>query len=52
MVEVGVNWEEIAGSKLSLVDSSFQMARDLFLIRFAYLFGIWKVRIPEGLKKR
>lgn len=41
--EVAVNWQEIAGSKLTPLWASLQMGRDLFLIWFRYTFGIWKV---------
>jgi len=46
MAEVAVNWTEIPGSKLNLLESSFAMARDLFLIRFAYAFRIWLMKDP------
>ncbi len=42
IAEVEVNWTEIAGSKLNLVDASAQMARDLVVIRLCYTFGLWK----------
>jgi len=44
VVEAPVNWREIAGSKLSPLASSVQMALDLARIRLRYLFGIWKVQ--------
>lgn len=47
LVEVGVNWEEVPGSKLDLFWSSLQMGRDLLVIRFAYLLGVWRVADPE-----
>lgn len=46
MVEIGVNWEEIDGSKLSPFWSSLEMARDILRVRFFYLLGIWDVDIP------
>jgi len=53
VVEVPVNWQEIPGSKIDLVQSSFLMARDLFLIRTAYATGVWKfathATIREGM---
>lgn len=45
IVEVAVNWTEIPGSKLDIVSSSVQMARDILLIRFCYTLGIWKPRV-------
>ena len=47
MSEVGVHWQEIPGSKLALLESSVLMGRDLVVIRFCYMFGIWKVRSLE-----
>jgi dolichyl-phosphate beta-glucosyltransferase len=42
MVEVSVNWHEVEGSKLALMESSFLMARDLVIIRLCYLTRLWK----------
>eukprot|EP00455_Lapot_gusevi_P031578 TRINITY_DN3429_c0_g1_i7.p1 TRINITY_DN3429_c0_g1~~TRINITY_DN3429_c0_g1_i7.p1 ORF type:complete len:245 (-),score=73.43 TRINITY_DN3429_c0_g1_i7:44-778(-) len=47
ITEVAVTWTEIPGSKLSLIESSLTMARDLVLIRFCYMFGIWKIQYPK-----
>ena len=41
MVEVPVAWQEIAGSKLDPATASLQMARDIIVIRIAYLLGWW-----------
>jgi len=41
VVEVGVTWHEIAGSKLSLATDSIRMLKDLFIIRYNYTLGIW-----------
>jgi len=46
ITETAVNWSEIPGSKLNLIESSFLMLRDLILIRLCYLFGVWKVAPP------
>jgi len=46
MAEVAVNWTEIPGSKLNLLESSFAMARDLFIIRLSYTFRIWQIKEP------
>jgi len=46
IAEVQVRWEEVPGSKLNLIESSLMMARDLCIIRFAYMFGIWSIRTP------
>lgn len=42
--EVAVNWEEIPGSKLRLIEATLMMARDLLVIRFCYMTGIWQVK--------
>ena len=42
VVEVAVNWEEIPGSKVSLIESIPQMARDILVIRLCYALGLWK----------
>ncbi|CAG9331399.1 EOG090X0BIY [Blepharisma stoltei] len=49
IVEVPVDWEEMAGSKLNVLKDSILMARDILLVRILYLLGIWKttdVSIP------
>ena len=43
IVEVSVTWHEIDGSKVSIIKDSIKMAIDLLIIRFNYLFGIWKI---------
>jgi dolichyl-phosphate beta-glucosyltransferase len=43
MAEVPINWEEIAGSKVDIIFDSIRMARDLLLVRFLYLTGLWKI---------
>ena len=40
--EVGVEWRDVDGSKLSIVDASVNMFRDVLMIRFYYLLGLWK----------
>lgn len=37
-----MTWNEIDGSKLDVISSSIQMARDIFAIRVAYMLGAWK----------
>lgn len=51
IVEVAVNWTEIPGSKLDILSSTVQMARDIVLIRFAYLVRLWKPA-EEGRDRR
>ncbi|KAJ1761773.1 dolichyl-phosphate beta-glucosyltransferase [Coemansia sp. RSA 2523] len=43
VVEVPVNWHEVAGSKMSIVRDSIQMALDLLAVRLNYMLGNWKV---------
>jgi len=43
IAEVGVNWQEIDGSKLSPFAASVQMGRDIIRIRMNYLLGLWKI---------
>jgi len=51
IAEVAVNWQEIPGSKLSIVSSSFNMARDMFIIRLAYFLRLWRIKNPLSFKK-
>jgi dolichyl-phosphate beta-glucosyltransferase len=44
IAEVPVNWQEIEGSKMSLVRDSIKMALDLLLIRMNYLIGRWNIK--------
>ncbi|KAI7950722.1 hypothetical protein MJO29_009396 [Puccinia striiformis f. sp. tritici] len=41
IVEVPIQWQEIQGSKLSIVKDSIIMAIELFLLRINYLLGVW-----------
>jgi len=40
--EVPVNWRDVEGSKLNVVEASTTMARDFVLIRVLYGLGIWR----------
>ncbi|KAJ2843768.1 dolichyl-phosphate beta-glucosyltransferase [Coemansia brasiliensis] len=44
VAEVPVNWHEVAGSKMSIVRDSIQMALDLLAVRLNYLLGNWKIK--------
>ncbi|KAG0219831.1 dolichyl-phosphate beta-glucosyltransferase [Mortierella sp. NVP41] len=44
IVEVPVAWQEIDGSKVSLMRDSIQMALDLLIIRMNYILGIWTIK--------
>lgn len=41
IVEVGVDWQEIDGSHLNVVDATLTMMRDMVLIKLLYAFGLW-----------
>lgn len=43
VAEVPVEWHEVAGSKLNVVKDSFQMLRDLLILRGNHFTGRWKV---------
>ncbi|KAA8491925.1 Dolichyl-phosphate beta-glucosyltransferase [Porphyridium purpureum] len=45
--EVPVQWMEIPGSKLSVVKASLNMARDMALMRWNYLTGVWSAGVPD-----
>ena len=45
MVEVGVQWTEIAGSKMSLLKDAIIMVKDMFIIRYNYLTGRWHPKV-------
>jgi dolichyl-phosphate beta-glucosyltransferase len=50
IVEVGVQWREVDGSKLdtgskwSLLVTSLGMLRDMICVRLCYSLGIWKIK--------
>ncbi|KAJ2642792.1 dolichyl-phosphate beta-glucosyltransferase [Coemansia sp. RSA 1285] len=48
--EVPVNWHEVAGSKMSIVRDSIQMALDLLAVRLNYMLGLWKVVDKEDAR--
>eukprot|EP00948_MAST-09A_sp_MAST-9A-sp1_P003162 g3162.t1 len=56
VMEIGVEWQEIAGSKVDIFSASFTMARDLFMMRAAYACGFWRPcdEVPDktGTKKK
>lgn len=42
IVEMPVSWEEVPGSKMSLLRDSIRMLKDLVIIRYNYTLGYWK----------
>jgi len=53
IVEVPVAWQEIDGSKVSLMRDSIQMALDLLIIRMNYISGIWTIRpLPSSVANK
>jgi hypothetical protein len=51
-----VTWNEIEGSKLDVLSSTIQMARDIFAIRACYSSGLWNTKheekVPEVTNKK
>ncbi len=37
-----MEWKDIDGSKLNILDASVNMFRDVLMVRFYYLIGLWK----------
>mmetsp|Transcript_22142 Transcript_22142/g.39239 ORF Transcript_22142/g.39239 Transcript_22142/m.39239 type:complete len:325 (-) Transcript_22142:121-1095(-) len=50
MKEIAVNWQEIPGSKLKVLEAALLMGRDLVVIRCCHTIGLW--RIDSAAKKR
>lgn len=46
--EVAVKWTEIPGSKLSVINASLTMFRDLFWLQVCHLSGIWGTLVPPN----
>jgi len=42
--EIPVNWQDIDGSKLNVIEASITMARDFLVVRLYYLFGMWSFK--------
>jgi dolichyl-phosphate beta-glucosyltransferase len=40
--EVAVSWQEVDGTKLSIIRDSVKMLFHLIVIRLNYFFGIWE----------
>jgi len=40
--EVPVNWHDVDGSTLNVIEASITMARDFVLVRVFYLLRLWK----------
>ncbi|AET37914.1 dolichyl-phosphate beta-glucosyltransferase Ecym_2162 [Eremothecium cymbalariae DBVPG len=43
--EIPISWHEVGGSKMVLTRDSIKMAKDLVVIRLAYIFGIYGDKI-------
>ena len=41
--EVPVNWHDVDGSHLNIIDASLQIIRDMLLVKFLYFFRIWNL---------
>lgn len=42
-VEVGVEWHDVDGSKLTVLDASVNMLRDVLIVRLYYSLNLWKI---------
>ncbi|KAJ3225281.1 dolichyl-phosphate beta-glucosyltransferase [Chytriomyces hyalinus] len=51
IVEVPVTWNEIDGSKVSILRDSIRMAIDLLIIRIYYFTGLWSAFPDKRAKK-
>lgn len=40
--EVGVEWHDVDGSKLNVIEASINMFRDTLMIRLMYTLRLWK----------
>ena len=52
VTEVAVEWNEVDGSKVSILTASLQMLRDLIIIRLCYTLGVWKYSSNGGNNKK
>ena len=51
LLKVAVNWHEVDGSKLNIIDATLTMFRDMVLIRLLYMLKIWKVKGEDESRK-
>mgnify|MGYP000849589328 CR=1 FL=1 len=49
--DLPINWEEVDGSKVQIVDASLTMGRDLCVIRGCYTLGLWGIADPHKTLK-
>ncbi|QLL32873.1 hypothetical protein HG536_0D03950 [Torulaspora globosa] len=48
IAEVSISWHEVGGSKMDLARDSINMAKDLVVIRMAYVLGIYRDRLESA----
>jgi dolichyl-phosphate beta-glucosyltransferase len=48
VAEVAINWVEVDGSKVEIMDASLTMGRDLCIIRACYSLGLWTIDDPHS----
>lgn len=48
IAEVSISWHEVDGSKMDLARDSINMAKDLVVIRMAYILGIYKDKLESA----
>lgn len=49
VAELPVNWVDVEGSHLNVVEASITMSRDFLMVRLLYLLRIWKYNDDIGL---
>ena len=42
VIEIPVDWEEVDGSKLNVLDATTQMIRDMILVKLLYTLRMWR----------
>ncbi len=55
-MQVAVNWREVEGSKLikskfDVITTSLTMARDMLVVRLAYVLGVWHLASDQQLSQ-
>jgi len=48
--EIQIKWQEIEGSKIQPLKASFNMLRELVLVRICFVFGVWYTELKQNSK--
>lgn len=48
----GCSWNEVEGSKMSLMQDSIKMALDLLIIRVNYSLGRWTIQKDNSVESK